>query len=110
MTDSIYAYKLNRLDGSDAAMQEYQGKVLLIVNTASQCGFTPQYTGLEALYQKYKDKGLVILGFPATSSARRNRAVRRKSPIFAIVIITSAFLYLLKSRSMAQTPIRCTAI
>jgi glutathione peroxidase len=64
MADSIYAFKLNRLDGSDAAMQDYQGKVLLIVNTASQCGFTPQYTGLEALYQKYKDKGLLILGFP----------------------------------------------
>ena len=64
MTGSIYQFKLNRLDGSGTSMQEYQGKVLLIVNTASQCGFTPQYEGLESLYKKYKDQGFAVLGFP----------------------------------------------
>ncbi len=64
MTESIYQFKLNRLDGSETTLEEYRGKVLLIVNTASFCGFTPQYGGLEALYRQYKEKGLVVLGFP----------------------------------------------
>lgn len=61
---SIYDFEINRLDGKTVKMSEYKGKVLLIVNTASKCGFTPQYEGLEALYDKFKSKGLVVLGFP----------------------------------------------
>ncbi len=64
MTDSIYDFRVNRLDGSETSLKEYQGKVLLIVNTASQCGFTPQYAGLEKLYQTYRKQGFEILGFP----------------------------------------------
>ena len=60
---SIYDYTVKDIRGNDVSLGQYKGKVLLIVNTASKCGFTPQYDGLEALYQKYKDKGLVILGF-----------------------------------------------
>jgi glutathione peroxidase len=62
--ESIYDIKLKDIDGKDVALSDYKGKVLLIVNVASKCGYTKQYAGLEALYQKYKDQGVVVLGFP----------------------------------------------
>ena len=64
---SVHEFTLNSIDGKPAPLAAYQGKVVLIVNVASRCGFTPQYTGLEALYEKYKDRGFVILGFPANN-------------------------------------------
>lgn len=60
----FYDYKVKNISGEDVSMSEYKGKVVLIVNTASKCGFTKQYEGLEELYEKYKDQGFVILGFP----------------------------------------------
>ena len=61
---SIYDYSVKNMKGEDVSLSEFKGKVLLIVNTATGCGFTPQYEGLEALYGKYKEKGFVILDFP----------------------------------------------
>jgi glutathione peroxidase len=61
---SIYDFKVERVDGSEISLKEYKGKVLLIVNTATGCGYTPQYEGLENLYEKYKDEDFEILDFP----------------------------------------------
>jgi len=61
---NIYDFTAETLDGKPAPLSDWQGKVVLIVNTASKCGFTPQYAGLEGLYRKYRDKGFVVLGFP----------------------------------------------
>ena len=64
MKESIYDYKVKDIDGNEVVMSEFKGKVLMIVNVASKCGFTPQYEGLQKLYDAYKDQGLVVLGFP----------------------------------------------
>src|SRR5208337_1175430 len=63
----LYSFTLNSIDGKPAPLADYKGKVVLLVNVASRCGFTPQYTALESTYEKYKDKGFVILGFPANN-------------------------------------------
>lgn len=63
----VLSFTMKSIDGKDVPLSEYSGKVLLIVNTASECGYTPQYAGLEKLYLRYKDKGLRILAFPANN-------------------------------------------
>lgn len=61
---SVYDFSARSIDGVDVPLSQYRGQPLLIVNVASKCGFTPQYTGLEALYRQYRDRGFTILGFP----------------------------------------------
>ena len=64
MAASIYDFSARSIEGNDRPLADYKGKALLIVNVASECGYTPQYAGLEALYRKYKDRGFEVLGFP----------------------------------------------
>jgi glutathione peroxidase len=68
---SIFDHSAELLDGSVISLEEFHGRVLLIVNTASECGFTPQYAGLEALYEKYRDRGFTVLGFPSNQFGRQ---------------------------------------
>lgn len=68
---SIYDFRLNSIDGKEVSMKDYKGKVLLLVNTASKCGFTPQYEELQELYNRYREQGLEILGFPSNQFAEQ---------------------------------------
>jgi glutathione peroxidase len=71
MKDQIYNFSAKALQGDEISMDCYKGKTILIVNTASKCGLTPQYEGLQKLYEKYQEKGLVILGFPCNQFANQ---------------------------------------
>jgi glutathione peroxidase len=64
---TVYDFTLNTIDGQPAPLSAYKGKVVLLVNVASKCGYTPQYTALESIYEKYKDRGFVIVGIPANN-------------------------------------------
>ena len=71
MTSAIYDFEAQTISGKKVKLGDYKDKALLIVNTASKCGLTPQYEGLEALYEEYKDQGLVVLGFPCNQFGRQ---------------------------------------
>ena len=80
--DSVLEFTPNSIDGKPAPLAQYKGKVVMIVNVASQCGYTPQYAGLQALYAKYKDKGFVILGFPANNFGQQEPGTNEEIKTF----------------------------
>nr|WP_035356010.1 glutathione peroxidase [Edaphobacter aggregans] len=78
----IYGYKLKTIDGEPTSLATYKGKVLLLVNVASACGYTPQYSALESVYEKYKDQGLVIVGIPANNFANQESGTEAEIKTF----------------------------
>ncbi len=116
MADAIQDIPLKTIDGGDATLADYAGQVLLVVNTASKCGLTPQYAALESLYEKYHDEGLAVLGFPANDFAGQEPgsdadiatfcetqfAVR--FPMFAKVVVTGADKHPLYAALIAAAP------
>ena len=68
MEDNAFSFNFESIEGNPMPLSEYQGKALLVVNTASQCGFTPQYEGLQSVWEEYKDKGLMVIGVPSNLS------------------------------------------
>ena len=78
MEDNFYQFTARSLQGKEISMETYKGKVVLVVNTASKCGLTPQYEGLENLYEKYKDQGLVILGFPCNQFGKQEPGTEKE--------------------------------
>jgi len=79
---SIYDFDVKSIDGKDISMEQYKGKVLLIVNVASNCGFTDQYEGLEKLYEEYKEKGFMVLGFPSNQFLSQEPDSNAKIKVF----------------------------
>jgi glutathione peroxidase len=71
MNENIYSFKAKNLKGKEISLSDYEGKIILIVNIASKCGFTPQLKGLEDLYKKYKDQGFIVLAFPCNQFANQ---------------------------------------
>lgn len=81
----FYDFSANKMNGKEVRMEEYKDKVVLIVNTASKCGLTPQLEGLESLYKEYKDKGLEILGFPCNQFASQDPGTNKEISEFCLV-------------------------
>jgi glutathione peroxidase len=80
--ETIFGFSAPLLDGSEIGLEQFQGQVLLIVNTASQCGFTPQYAGLEQLYRVYKERGFAVLGFPCNQFGAQEAGTEAKIGAF----------------------------
>lgn len=85
MENNVYGFKLEDINGTPSSLAQYKGKALLIVNVASQCGLTPQYEGLEALYEKYQKQGLEILGFPANEFAAQEPGTNAEIKDFCVM-------------------------
>jgi glutathione peroxidase len=113
---SIYGISVKTLDGKDETLDKYRNQVLLIVNVASRCGFTPQYTGLEGLYRRYRERGFAVLGFPCNQFGQQepgNAEEIRKFcslnydvsfPLFAKIDVNGANTHPLYALLKAQQP------
>lgn len=117
MPAPLYQIPLRRIDGSEASLGDHAGEVLLIVNVASQCGLTPQYDGLEALYRRYRGRGLTVLGFPANDFAGQEPGTNEEIasfcrsaygvdfPMFAKIAVTGADRHPLYAALAGDEPI-----
>lgn len=82
---NFYDFEAKKINGENISMEQFKGKTVLVVNTASKCGLTPQFEGLEKMYEKYKDKGLVILGFPCNQFAHQDPGSSSEISEFCVV-------------------------
>jgi glutathione peroxidase len=116
-TNPILDIPVDRIDGTPASLAEHKGKVLLIVNVASECGFTPQYAGLEALYEENREKGLVVCGFPANDFGAQepgsNEQIQSfcqssfgvKFPMYSKIVVTGAERHALYNALVETAPV-----
>lgn len=88
---SIYDFQVNTIDGDSLTLKNFEGKVLLIVNVASKCGFTKQYEGLQKLYEQYKDQGLLVLGFPANNFLNQEPGTNQEIKTFCSTTFNVTF-------------------
>lgn len=100
--DSFFDLHATTLDGKDQPLSEYQGKVVLVANTASACGFTPQYAGLEQIWQDYRDRGLVVLGFPSNDFGGQEPGNERDIREFCDTRFHVTFPMFAKSRTKGE--------
>ena len=103
MAQNVYDFTVKDRRGNDVSLTEYKGKVLLIVNTATRCGFTPQYEELEALYKNYKDQGLEILDFPCNQFGEQAPGTEEEIHQFCTLNFGTNFPSSRRSRSTART-------
>lgn len=88
---TVHSFAMKNIDGEDVSLSQYKGKVLLIVNTASKCGYTPQYAGLEKLYEQYKDRGFEILAFPANNFMSQEPGTDQEIKSFCLLKYKTTF-------------------
>ena len=96
MSEEFYQFKIDQLNGKEIAMSDFKGKAILIVNTASKCGYTYQYKGLEKLYKDYKDSDLVVIGFPCDQFGNQEPGNSDRNTVFSVMIITTSLFRCLK--------------
>jgi glutathione peroxidase len=94
---TVYDFKAQGIDGKEVKLSKFKGKVLLIVNTASACGFTPQFAGLEKLYEKYQEQGLVVLGFPSNQFGNQDPGSNEEIGAFCVQNYGVSFPMMAKS-------------
>ena len=99
---SIYQFNFNNINGEKVSLEAFEGKIVLIVNTASNCGLTYHYKGLEGLYQEYKDAGLEIIGFPCNQFGKQEPGTADEIKAFVNLTMVLVFNCLKKLKSTAQ--------
>ncbi len=102
-TPSIHTFQMKRLDGTDSTLSEWEGKVLLVVNTASKCGYTPQYQGLQQLHAKYSPRGFAVLGFPSNDFGGQEPGTSEEIAKFCVSIYDVNFPMYAKTKTIGES-------